>query len=546
LNGLQLLHDNGIAHLSLDLRSVWLTTKRNFRLSDYFLRALVLELCNTFTLCKDTAGESVSQQCDRNPRNDLVTLGGIFEEFKTFSSVAANCGFLKNLSNFIDSCRNAKTVKDLLEHPFLRQDDLFASLLPSVGFGDGLQQVTHSRFQDEFVFVEMLGKGGFGDVLLAKNKLDGNDYAIKRIPLDPKDERFSRKVTREAKLFSKLNHPNVVRYYSAWIDHQPVTKPRQSSEHDRKSTGNGQKEESGDESDSLMPLQVRNIEKMANRLAVDATSEWSTSFQPTASRVHEQVSEEVRRVPVETLFSAGAPSAIESSDFVLLEIYFSLQATFGKGVVEVLFEDGGDNESCDDDEDDGNDEASTSPTESHVETSSSSGLRILYIQMEYCEKSTLRNLIDSTKLLRNPRQAWRLFREILLGLQYIHQEGMIHRDIKPVGFVFFEEMNILIDGNDHAKIGDFGLATREMVSKNLGIVLFEMFYRPLLPGMERIATIKVLRSCAHFPSDFASGLLEKLIKWMLELQPEDRPSVQNLLDSDRVPVVEIEENDFQV
>lgn len=51
-----------------------------------------------------------------------------------------------------------------------------------------------------------------------RNKLDGNDYAIKRIPLDPKDERFNRKVTREAKLFSKLNHTNVVRYYSAWIE----------------------------------------------------------------------------------------------------------------------------------------------------------------------------------------------------------------------------------------------------------------------------------------------------------------------------------------
>lgn len=51
-----------------------------------------------------------------------------------------------------------------------------------------------------------------------RNKLDGNDYAIKRITLDPKDEQFSRKVTREAKLFSKLNHPNVVRYYSAWIE----------------------------------------------------------------------------------------------------------------------------------------------------------------------------------------------------------------------------------------------------------------------------------------------------------------------------------------
>ncbi|VDK57170.1 unnamed protein product [Gongylonema pulchrum] len=31
-------------------------------------------------------------------------------------------------------------------------------------------------------------------------------------------------------------------------------------------------------------------------------------------------------------------------------------------------------------------------------------------------------------------------------------------------------MNILIDGNDHAKIGDFGLATREMVSKKLAVL----------------------------------------------------------------------------
>lgn len=54
--------------------------------------------------------------------------------------------------------------------------------------------------------------------------MDGNDYAIKRIPLDPKDERFSRKVTREAKLFSRLNHPNVVRYYSAWIEYAPSRK----------------------------------------------------------------------------------------------------------------------------------------------------------------------------------------------------------------------------------------------------------------------------------------------------------------------------------
>ena len=44
-----------------------------------------------------------------------------------------------------------------------------------------------------------------------------------------------------------------------------------------------------------------------------------------------------------------------------------------------------------------------------------------------------------------------MLREILQGLNHIHEQGMIHRDLKPG--------NILIDQHGHAKIGDFGLAT---------------------------------------------------------------------------------------
>lgn len=72
-------------------------------------------------------------------------------------------------------------------------------------------------------------------------------------------------------------------------------------------------------------------------------------------------------------------------------------------------------------------------------------------------------------------RVWRLFREIVegmfmyyslavnnklslyVGLAHIHQQGMIHRDLKPV--------NIFLDSNDHVKIGDFGLATTNIIQR---------------------------------------------------------------------------------
>ncbi len=40
--------------------------------------------------------------------------------------------------------------------------------------------------------------------------------------------------------------------------------------------------------------------------------------------------------------------------------------------------------------------------------------------MEYCENQTLRQLINLGELWTNEDQCWRLFREILEGLDHIH------------------------------------------------------------------------------------------------------------------------------
>lgn len=51
-----------------------------------------------------------------------------------------------------------------------------------------------------------------------KNRLDGGCYAIKRIRLNPSNKQLNKKITREVKLLSRLNHENVVRYYNSWIE----------------------------------------------------------------------------------------------------------------------------------------------------------------------------------------------------------------------------------------------------------------------------------------------------------------------------------------
>src|SRR5690606_5849771 len=66
----------------------------------------------------------------------------------------------------------------------------------------------------DFIEIKKLGDGGFGTVYQAYNILDKNTYAIKIIDLE-KTLEFH---TSEAITFSKLNHPNIVRYFSTWTD----------------------------------------------------------------------------------------------------------------------------------------------------------------------------------------------------------------------------------------------------------------------------------------------------------------------------------------
>ena len=145
--------------------------------------------------------------------------------------------------------------------------------------------------------------------------------------------------------------------------------------------------------------------------------------------------------------------------------------------------------------------------------------------------------------------------QILLGLNYIHKNGIIHRDIKP--------QNIFIQNSHIICIGDFGIAkiinqiqTQTMTSiigtplymspesfnepnsKNLasdiwsmGCCLYEICNLKHAFGADRLESVFCkVREGKHPPVNKKySSELRNIIESMLSVKPSDRPTIPHLL-----------------
>ncbi|KAG7189624.1 hypothetical protein KM043_017306 [Ampulex compressa] len=421
-----------------------------------------------------------------------------------------------------------------------------------------------SRYLTDFEPVDCLGKGGYGVVFEAKNKIDDCNYAIKRIAL-PNSQDSRERVMREVKALAKLDHHNIVRYFNAWLECPPVG---WQEEHDQQWIN----KQRFPPSEFLSELtQTETKAKNSVCITVYQTDQSSVDSACEAYALNHSSGEDSfivfdrsnRKERAENVINISDCST-QSSDISVSNNPKDEKSSITNTMVSsqsIVFKQDASKHAKESEKDKRRKSFSLNLHKSTI--ANKSAKMFLYIQMQLCQRLSLREWLKEQSAPRDSRHVINIFHQIVNAVEYVHLQGLIHRDLKP--------SNIFFAYDDKIKIGDFGLVTamtegydeahtpasdtenitlknslhtacvgthlymspEQMNGQNynykvdiysLGIILFELLI-PFVTEMERVAALINLRK-STFPMNFDSDYPAEydLLKMMLAENPDRRPT----------------------
>ncbi|XP_041671281.1 eukaryotic translation initiation factor 2-alpha kinase 1 isoform X2 [Cheilinus undulatus] len=437
---------------------------------------------------------------------------------------------------------------------------------------EGLFHAQTSRYLSEFEEICRLGKGSYGNVFKVTNKLDGQFYAVKKILIKKVSKEDCMKVLREVKVLSSLQHVNVVGYHTAWMEHvQPATSPG-SHLPALESPGNPDSSDEIPDNSGSSSIVFQSLSQAQTRASPSAKGPLNEESLPVKALEKGQVvcPKTMRRIPenyVPCVFlgqrGPGNATKCPVSDWDSSAL---LEEEISRSSIEL------NNNSFIEREQQVADKCTAKPSK-EVQFQ-----LMLYIQMQLCERSLKDWISDRNNkptdehTSRSPygcvdaEHTLSLLRRILEGVEYIHSRGIMHRDLKP--------RNIFLHGHDcHVRIGDFGLACRDMIVDNhkstaspssdsshttgvgtfvyaapeqlksshydsksdmysIGVLALELFH-PFGTEMERVRTLGDLRE-GKIPDSFSQRwpVLTKYILNLTSKEPSVRLTASQLLQSE--------------
>ncbi len=116
---------------------------------------------------------------------------------------------------------------------------------------------------------------------------------------------------------------------------------------------------------------------------------------------------------------------------------------------------------------------------------------VAYLVMEFIEGRELRSLFEAGEKI-DTGEAVRIMCELLEALEFAHQAGVIHRDVKPA--------NVMLDTQRRAKLADFGVARIQEGERTQADT---MVGSPAYMSPEQISGVKI----DHRTDIFAAGII---------------------------------------